>query len=191
MSYLKEFIMKNEGLKTSTETLQSSSTPDKQQTKTMKTVSSTMGEIVWLMSQSSIHRYLSLADLEWLLMPPILLRQYKLYRDEGQKPIAAALWAYLSEESEKKFLSVGRLSPQDWGNNASVNPEKGIMPNAGGTLWLVELITPFHNETNNHREQIVNDLVNSTLTGQELKILQLNPETGVKEVKVLGKQILN
>ncbi len=183
--------MKNEGLKTSTKTSQSSPSSDNPQAKTMKTVSSTMGEIVWLMSQSSIHRYLSLADLEWLLMPPILLRQYKLYRDEDQKPIAAALWAYLSEESEKKFLSVGRLSPQDWGNNAQVNPEKGIMPNAGGALWLVELITPFHNENNNHREQIVNDLVNSALKGQEIKILQLNPDTGVKEVKVIGKQVIN
>ena len=50
-----------------------------------RTIGSMMGEIVWLMSQSQTHKFLSLADLEWLLMPPIILGQYKLFKDKNKK----------------------------------------------------------------------------------------------------------
>ena len=77
-----------------------------------KTMGSMIGEIVWLMSQSPVHKHLSLADLEWILMPPVILGQYKLFRD-GQKPVGAALWGYLSVEAEEKLKTVGRLAPAD------------------------------------------------------------------------------
>ena len=53
-------------------------------TQASPTMGSMMGEIVWLMSQSPIHKILAISDLEWLLMPPLLLGQYKLfYNDTG------------------------------------------------------------------------------------------------------------
>ena len=45
------------------------------------TVASTLGEIVWLMSQSPTHKHFAISDLEWMIMPPILLRQFKIFRD--------------------------------------------------------------------------------------------------------------
>ena len=38
-----------------------------------KTVAAVLGEIIWLMTQSPRHKMLPLADLEWLVMPPVLL----------------------------------------------------------------------------------------------------------------------
>lgn len=150
-----------------------------------KTLGSMIGEIVWLMSQSPIHKHLSLADLEWALMPPVILGQYKLFRD-GKKPVGAALWGYLSPEAEEKLKDVGRLAPQDWGNNARLDQEQGLVPTPGGTLWLVELIAPFHSEANKHREQMLADLMQSALKDKPFKLMHVNPETGRREEIVLG-----
>jgi len=150
-----------------------------------RTIGSMMGEIVWLMSQSPAHKHLSLGDLEWMLMPPIVLGQYKLFR-QGDTPVGAALWGYLSEEAEQRLVSAGRLAPQDWGNNAQMDAEKGLIPQEGGTLWLVEMITPFHNEQNKHREQMVADLMQTALKGKKFKTVSINAQSGAKEVITLG-----
>jgi hemolysin-activating ACP:hemolysin acyltransferase len=43
-----------------------------------KSVAEIFGEIVWLMSQDKKARELSIKDLEWLVMPPILLKQFHI-----------------------------------------------------------------------------------------------------------------
>ncbi len=43
------------------------------------TLGSVIGELVWLMSRVPVYRKLKLEDLYWLLMPPVVLGQYKLY----------------------------------------------------------------------------------------------------------------
>jgi len=163
--------------------------PDVKDQGGIKTIGSMMGEAVWLMSQSQEHKYLALADLEWLLMPPIIFGQYKLFRNADKKPMGVALWGYLSEEAEKKLKAAGRLAPQDWGNNACLDTQKGLIPNEGGTLWLVELIAPFHDEKNKHREQILSDLLATVLKGKSIKMMHMNPKTGKREVVVLGEKL--
>ncbi len=150
-----------------------------------KTIGSMMGEIVWLMSQSPAHKHLSLGDLEWLLMPPIILGQYKLFR-ENDKPVGAVLWGYLSDDAATRLKAAGRLAPQDWGNNAQVDPEKGLIAQEGGTLWLVEMIAPFHNEKNKHREQMLADIMQDQFKGKKFKTIRINPQTGQKEEITLG-----
>ncbi len=152
-----------------------------------RTIGSMMGEVVWLMTQSQAHKFLSLADLEWLLMPPIILGQYKLFRDANKKPMGAALWGYLNEEAEQKLKTVGRLAPQDWGNKANLDQQKGLIANEGGTLWLVELVAPFHSDKNKHREQMLADLMGTALKNKPLKMMHVNPETGQREEITLGE----
>jgi cytolysin-activating lysine-acyltransferase len=61
------------------------------------------------------------------LVPPLALRQYRIFHD-GKKPLAFALWASLSEDGEKALLSGrGRLRPSDW--------------RTGDKLWLVDMVT--------------------------------------------------
>lgn len=43
-----------------------------------KSVATVFGEIVWLMSQDKAARELPIKDLEWLVMPPILLKQFHI-----------------------------------------------------------------------------------------------------------------
>ena len=169
------------------ESNQANETYDEQEP--IKSIGSMMGEIVWLMTQSPVHKHLSLADLEWALMPAIILGQYKIYR-EGKKPMAAALWGYLDEKAEERLKAAGRLAPQDWGNNAQLSEEDGLVRQDGGTLWLIELITPFHNDTNKHREQIVLDLTKTALKGQKFKMMHINPATGKREELNIGSEVV-
>jgi hypothetical protein len=66
------------------------------------TVASVMGEIVWLLTQSSPHKHLFLAALEWLVMPPVLLSQYRIFRVQD-RPVGVAFWAFLTEEAEARL----------------------------------------------------------------------------------------
>lgn len=146
-----------------------------------KTIATVMGEIVWLLTQSPAHRYLSLGDLEWMVMPPIQLGQYKIFRNEDQV-VGVALWAYLNEEAEQRLKATGRLNPQDWGNGASVSMEEGIVPNEGGNLWLIELLAPFNSEENNHQQQMLADLKLKNFSSEKLKLFSIDGTSGAKRV---------
>ncbi len=154
----------------------------------IRTVSSIIGDMVWLMGQSSGHKYLTLSDLEWMVMPPVLWEQYKIYRDENQRPVGIALWAYLSEEAENKIQSGGKIVPMDWGNGAEISAENGITKTEGGTLWLVELIAPFTNEANKKKEKMLTDLMNTNFKETPFKMMRINPETGKRESGWVNEQ---
>src|SRR4051812_13405909 len=57
-----------------------------------KTISQLLGEITWLMTQSPRHKQIPIGDLEWLVMPAILLRQLRMFY-KGEQPVGVAVWA--------------------------------------------------------------------------------------------------
>lgn len=88
-----------------------------------------LGAAVWLMAQSPAHKHIFVGDLIWMIMPPIELDQFKLYRS-GIQPVAFASWAKLSAEAEARLNGhTARLAPVDWAS--------------GERYWLVDLIAPF------------------------------------------------
>lgn len=97
-----------------------------------KTVSQVLGEITWLMTQSPRHKAIPLGDLEWLMMPAILLRQFRIFYN-GQQPVGVALWA-LADDLVAKRIDAGdnRLSAVDW--------------KSGSNMRIVELVAPFGGE---------------------------------------------
>ena len=68
--------------------------------KAAPTVASVLGEICWLFSMTPSHRYFFMADLEWLVMTPVMKQQFRIYRDENGRPMGLVLWAKLNEESK-------------------------------------------------------------------------------------------
>ncbi|WP_222872772.1 toxin-activating lysine-acyltransferase [Hankyongella ginsenosidimutans] len=116
-----------------------------------RTVAEALGQITWLFSQSPVHKHLKIADLEWSVMPAILVEQFRVFRfgplpgtegmdvdqllpgitKEGieQMPLGVALWGNLSASAEQKVERGERLQASDW--------------NSGDRLWLLELISPF------------------------------------------------
>jgi cytolysin-activating lysine-acyltransferase len=140
------------------------------------TVSHLLGEMTWVLTQSPLHRALQIGDLEWLVMPALVHRQFYIFRD-GDRPIGLALWAKCNAEAEGK-LDKGMIEPEN-----RLTPEEW---NSGPVIWLVDLIAPFADATNKHREIMIADLIAGPLAGQEFKFHQTDPATGVRTVKVVG-----
>jgi cytolysin-activating lysine-acyltransferase len=97
-----------------------------------KTVAQVLGEIVWLMTQSPRHKVIPLGDLEWLLMPAILLRQFRIFY-RGEQPVGVALWA-LADDLVTKRIDAGdkRLTAVEW--------------KSGSHMRIIDVVAPFGGE---------------------------------------------
>lgn len=132
------------------------------------TVAHMLGEIIWLLNQSPVHRHFSISDLDWIVAPAVGLGQYRVFRT-GDKPIGVAFWAYVSSETDDKLKKgEGRLRPDEWKN--------------GKNLWLIELVAPFANAQNKMTEAMLADLVNGPFKGKSFRFTKTNPQTGKREV---------
>jgi cytolysin-activating lysine-acyltransferase len=58
--------------------------------------------------------------------------------------------------------------------------------NGGDQIWLVDLIAPFANADNRHREVMIADLISKPLAGQEFRFHQTDPLTGKRAVQTVG-----
>ena len=86
-----------------------------------------LGQVTRLMAGSPRHRHLFLADLEWLVLPPMLLDQSIVLRGADGEPAAFACWAKVDDAVEKR-LETGnpRLKPAEW--------------RCGEKLWLIDVV---------------------------------------------------
>ncbi|HEY0028115.1 MAG TPA: toxin-activating lysine-acyltransferase [Allosphingosinicella sp.] len=139
------------------------------------TVSHILGEITWLFTQSPLHRALAIGDLEWLVMPALILRQFYIFRD-GDRPVGLALWARCGPEAVAK-LERGMLEPED-----RLSLEEW---SSGDSIWLVDLIAPFSDGANRHREVMMADLISGPLAAQRFSFHHTNPVTGERTVQVV------
>ena len=139
------------------------------------TVSHLLGEITWLLSQSPLHKALQIGDLEWLVMPALIHRQFYIFRD-GDKPVGLALWAKCNPQAEAK-LDRGMIEPE---NRLTLEEWS-----SGDTLWLVDLVAPFADANNKQREIMLADLISGPLKGRAFKFHQTDPQTGERTVKIV------
>ena len=164
------------------------------------TVSHMLGEMTWLLQQSPLHKHFAIADLEWMIMPALMLEQYRVFRGNpqppkegeeakpGNTPMGLALWAMLSEDAEKKLndMVMGgqgpvKLRPDEW--------------RSGDRLWLIDLVAPFATAENKQAPLMLADLMQNGLKhvlpkarGHVLKLHKTDPNTGKREVVELGRQ---
>jgi cytolysin-activating lysine-acyltransferase len=139
------------------------------------TISHILGEMAWLMTQSPLHKALPLEALEWLAMPALIHRQFYIFRD-SERPIGLALWAKCSATAEAK-LQRGMIERED-----RLNLEEW---QSGPAVWLVDLIAPFANGTNRHREIMIADLISGPLAGQAFKFHTTDPASGIRTVQTV------
>lgn len=137
-----------------------------QQSKTLSTV---LGEIIWLMTRSANHRYFFISDLEWMVLQPVSLGQFRIFHGE-EFPVGVLFWAYVNGAVEDRLQQgITRLSPGDW--------------KSGDRLWLVDAITPFGNV-----QQMLDDLTANVFPSTPFKYLQRSDkgELEVKTSEVIG-----
>jgi cytolysin-activating lysine-acyltransferase len=129
-----------------------------------------LGHVLWLMSQSAVHKHVFVADFEWLVMPAVLHGQYRIWRDKNEQghlvPIAYVSWAFLDDDAETRLKSgIKRLRPTDW--------------KSGPNAWLIDIIAPFGGT-----EKALQELKQSVHKDHPLKSLQPSPTGGMAVVEV-------
>ncbi|MFK3776576.1 toxin-activating lysine-acyltransferase [Agrobacterium sp. NPDC089420] len=98
-----------------------------------------LGELVYLMLSSDLHRKYFINDIGSVFFPPIDLNQFRIYYKNGG-PVGFVTWASLSKEIEERYLSTDYiLRPQDW--------------NSGDRILFMDFMAPFGDGKN-----IVRDL---------------------------------
>lgn len=100
-----------------------------------KLVSAAVGDIALVMARHPSYKHFALADLEWMVLPPVLAGQYYVGEAQDQTTgarasIACITWGRFSLGVEQRYSAPGprqpRLHPDDW--------------TSGDQLWLVDII---------------------------------------------------
>lgn len=105
-----------------------------------------LGEAVHPLTRSSAHKYLFVTDLEWSVIPPLMLWRFRLFRAQGRVG-GLALWARVSEEIDDRLAGgVSRLAPLEW--------------RSGERVWLIDLVAPFGGA-----DRMVEELSKTALAG--------------------------
>lgn len=164
------------------------------------TVADVLGQIVWLLTQSPMHRELKLKDLEWSFMPAIAHGQFRIFRlgptpgieremvqglqalgmDPGgleSLPLGVAVWAKLSEAAERKLEGNERLSHEDW--------------RSGDRTWLVELISPFARPENRLSEVMIADLIAGPFKDVAFSLHRTDPNTKTRQKVTLDSHLVS
>ena len=135
-------------------------------------------QIVTVLMRSPRYRHYTLGDLEWLVIPPLLAGQcsvvgFKSKQNVISVPVAAALWASVSAEVDKKLsenLHVPiRLRPDEW--------------RSGDILWLIDVVGDPRVVP-----QLLRQLVETTFRGREAKMLARGENGKVIVQRIASKE---
>jgi cytolysin-activating lysine-acyltransferase len=159
-------------------------------------VAEALGQIVWVLSQSPIHREMKIKDLEWSFMPPILYEQFRIFRfgplpglDDPSKfapaglskqnleqlPLGVAIWAKLSAEAEAKLEKGEHLRAEEW--------------RSGDRVWLVEMISPFATPRNKLSEAMLLDLIQGPFRTTPFSLHRTDPKTGRRDKVTMASHV--
>ena len=98
-------------------------------------LSAAFAQVVTVLMRSPQHKHLALADLEWLVFPPLTTGQFAIANVQAKEggasmPAALVLWASVSPDVDKKLSEnlsgPMRLRPDEW--------------KSGDILWLIEAV---------------------------------------------------
>jgi cytolysin-activating lysine-acyltransferase len=135
------------------------------------TVSAVFGEIAWLMTQSTLHKSMFLSDLEWLVMPPLMLGQFRLFhgpdplQPKNQRPIGCIFWALATPEvTERLATGITRMRPTDWRPTGLGGHGDDAARNSDAVVWIVDCLAPFGGT-----DQMIQDFKEKVFPGREVK----------------------
>ena len=132
-------------------------------------------QIVSLLMRSPRHKHLSLADLEWLVLPPLLAGNFRIAEAKSKPngvPVAFAvvLWASVSPEVDRRLSEdldkPIRLQPKEW--------------RSGDIVWLIDAVGDPR-----LLPQFLKRLNETTFKGREVKVRRRGQD-GKPTLGVLG-----
>ncbi len=100
-----------------------------------KRIEQAFGEIASVFMRSPQYRQLSLADMEWLVVPAVMSGQFSLAEAQSKTsgftaPVALVTWASVSAEVDQRLSADPdrqvRLKPEEW--------------KSGDKLWVIDAV---------------------------------------------------
>jgi len=132
-------------------------------------------QVVGVLMRSPHYRQYTLADLEWLVVPPVAAGQFRIGEarpdnNQGSSlPVAVVLWASVSPEVDQRLMQADspspRLQPQEW--------------TSGDILWLVHAAGEAR-----FVRYVVEQLTQTTFRGRQVKVLARDQD-GKPKIHVL------
>lgn len=98
-----------------------------------------LGPALWLYARDSLRKYMFVGDIDWMLLPPVVLDQCRLY-SKSDLPFAFITWAFVDDNVDARLRSHHpKIAPHEW--------------KSGEHVWLIDVVTPF-----GHMDETVKDL---------------------------------
>lgn len=118
-----------------------------------------MGPALWLYARDPLKKFMFMADIDWAILPPVILDQCRLYTKDGI-PFAFFTWALVGDVVDQRLRSgTPRIAPHEW--------------QSGQHLWLVDVVTPF-----GKTEEMINELRSTQFSGLKISALIPDPQQG-------------
>lgn len=118
-----------------------------------------LGPALWLYSNSPDKRFMFVGDVQWMLLPPVVLDQCRIYTKNGI-PWAFISWAKVNDAIHARFLSGdAKLAPHEW--------------RSGEHVWLVDTVAPFGG-----LEECIDELRGTILANQRVHGFAPNSSSG-------------
>lgn len=118
-----------------------------------------LGPAMWLFGRDPVRKFTFIADMDWQLLPPVILEQCKLYT-KNEIPVAFFTWAFVNDEIDQRLRAgIPRLAPHEW--------------KSGSHLWLIDIVSPF-----TAADETLKLLLSQELSGQSANALLPNPHQG-------------
>lgn len=115
-----------------------------------------LGPALWLFARDERKKFTFIADQDWLVMPPLILDQCKLYMKD-EIPWAFCTWAFVSDQVDERLSSsIPKIAPHEW--------------KSGEHLWLIDVVAPFGGA-----DEIITDLQKTNFAGKAFKALTPQP----------------
>ena len=91
---------------------------------------SAVGAALLLSMKSTTHKHIFSHEFEWMIIPAIVSKQFIIFRNAKNEPIAFVSFASVNEGVEKRLLSgTLKLTPAEW--------------RSGDKLYVIDVISPF------------------------------------------------
>ncbi|WP_218122631.1 toxin-activating lysine-acyltransferase [Propionivibrio dicarboxylicus] len=88
-----------------------------------------LGPALWLYARDPFKRFLFIGDLDWAVLPPVVLDQCRLYT-RGALPYAFFTWALANEHVAARLRSAQpKIAPHEW--------------KCGDEVWIIDAVAPF------------------------------------------------
>ncbi|OGI41302.1 MAG: toxin-activating lysine-acyltransferase [Candidatus Muproteobacteria bacterium RBG_16_62_13] len=120
-----------------------------------------LGPALWLYARDATRKYIFLGDVDWLVLPPVILDQCRLYTKNGI-PFAFFTWAAVSDSVDARLRSgIPKIAPHEW--------------KSGPHVWLIDMVAPF-----GQADEMLAELLRNVLRGKAVRALLPDPQQGGK-----------